>query len=1079
MTGKGGGAAVGLLVSLLAVAPAGAQITRTAAVLETFAGGGRDLAPATGTAARHADFSLGGALAAAPDGAILVTVGEQVYRIASSSPATDSYGGRLLELVAGTAGIPDSQTPCPAPADGDLAALSCLGSTYSVTGVAFDSGGRLLIAEAEHKLLFRVSGSRLTAIAGQGSENTAEGVPAIQASLDGPLGLAASSEGAVFVSEVAPGSRYRIREIDAQGNIRTVVGGGQNSLSESILATAARLDSEPRFAATTTDLYYTDRPSGSAGARLRRVAGARVTTVTTLLADPLGLAVSQRGEVYISLGKPLAPRDPDALAQNYRVLRVLQGGRLQAVAGDGETRFAGDGCSPSLAGFSDPGPGALALTADGTLYISDGSSGRVRRLVNREVRLDKPDLRVGLAQFLGIGLAQSLDLRGTRVTVHLSLTDPEGLGSYDLQIAVDPLQEVDEAREADNDFPQDEAVSVHGDLRASLGYSTGPSSLPVVRSGDLSITATFSEPIQTAPSFRFEPRDRANPDGIPMTRIDDTTYRAVYPVNFADGSAVLDGLNRAQLLNATDRGGGSLRSIANDSIVFRTGPAGPDLRVSALSATTSAPTTSDRISIDLAVANDGTMESGPFQVRLLLSHALTEVLTFPSLAPLATAARPMALTIPPTRVPVTLTVVAQADPANAVREAFETNNELRQDIPIVAGPATALIDTVAGTDRQASAGDGGAAAAASLDSPTDVAATAEGKLYIAEAGRVREVDLGTGLIRTFAGGRSGRGRFGDGGPAAQASLFSPTGLALSPGGDLFIADSLDPLYASNLNEAVRRVEASSGDITSTPGLDTAQVPYRVAAGPAGEVLASLQSANRVAVLSGTVPGLPAVAASPRGVRIDASRVAFVGAAPGGDRTITEFNRATRTSSVVAGGGVGLPADGSTATDVTFQDLDGLEIDRATGSLLMTDASSGKLWRVDGTGATRTVRRIAGAGDLASPGDGGPALEARLAGPSGISADPAPARAGVLYVAETLANRVRRIVDPSRLSPTDDRPDRAQDTTAADAVAIGGAPKPGEIFPVRDVDYFELQATAGEAYTVAATSPSGASTTSWR
>src|SRR5207253_935458 len=45
-----------------------------------------------------------------------------------------------------------------------------------------------------------------------------------------------------------------------------------------------------------------------------------------------------------------------------------------------------------------------------------------------------------------------------------------------------------------------------------------------------------------------------------------------------------------------------------------------------------------------------------------------------------------------------------------------------------------------------------------------------------------------GIITTVAGS-GGPGHSGDGGPAVAAGLFRPTGLAVSPSGDLYIADS--------------------------------------------------------------------------------------------------------------------------------------------------------------------------------------------------------------------------------------------------------------------------------------------------
>ncbi len=87
------------------------------------------------------------------------------------------------------------------------------------------------------------------------------------------------------------------------------------------------------------------------------------------------------------------------------------------------------------------------------------------------------------------------------------------------------------------------------------------------------------------------------------------------------------------------------------------------------------------------------------------------------------------------------------------------------------------------------AGDGGPATSASLNTPVGLAIDAQGNLFIADQDnhRIRRVDARTGIIVTVAGnGVPAYG--GDGGPGILASLSSPAGLALLPGGDLLIAD---------------------------------------------------------------------------------------------------------------------------------------------------------------------------------------------------------------------------------------------------------------------------------------------------
>ena len=100
-----------------------------------------------------------------------------------------------------------------------------------------------------------------------------------------------------------------------------------------------------------------------------------------------------------------------------------------------------------------------------------------------------------------------------------------------------------------------------------------------------------------------------------------------------------------------------------------------------------------------------------------------------------------------------------------------------------------IITTVAGDGTFDYGGDGGQATQAQLASPNDIALGTDGTLYIADSynNRIRRVGP-DGIITTVAGdGTDGYG--GDGGPAAQAPLSRPNGIAIGPDGNLYIADT--------------------------------------------------------------------------------------------------------------------------------------------------------------------------------------------------------------------------------------------------------------------------------------------------
>ncbi len=101
------------------------------------------------------------------------------------------------------------------------------------------------------------------------------------------------------------------------------------------------------------------------------------------------------------------------------------------------------------------------------------------------------------------------------------------------------------------------------------------------------------------------------------------------------------------------------------------------------------------------------------------------------------------------------------------------------------------ITTVAGNGTVSFSGDGGPATSASINIPYGVAVDSAGNLYIADTGnnRIRKVSGGT--ITTVAG--NGTASFsGDGGPATSASINEPWAVAVDSAGNLYIAD-----YANN------------------------------------------------------------------------------------------------------------------------------------------------------------------------------------------------------------------------------------------------------------------------------------------
>ena len=143
------------------------------------------------------------------------------------------------------------------------------------------------------------------------------------------------------------------------------------------------------------------------------------------------------------------------------------------------------------------------------------------------------------------------------------------------------------------------------------------------------------------------------------------------------------------------------------------------------------------------------------------------------------------------------------------------NNEVRK---VSAG----VITRVAGTGAPGNTGDDGPATEAQLNRPFGVAVTPDGGFLIADSGNsvVRKVSA-AGVITRVAGTGT-PGNTGDDGPATDAQLFSPFAVAVTPDGGFLIADSG--------NNVVRKVSAA-GVITRVAGTGAPGTPATTAPPP--------------------------------------------------------------------------------------------------------------------------------------------------------------------------------------------------------------------------------------------------------
>ncbi|MDE1156235.1 MAG: Ig-like domain repeat protein [Acidobacteriaceae bacterium] len=214
-----------------------------------------------------------------------------------------------------------------------------------------------------------------------------------------------------------------------------------------------------------------------------------------------------------------------------------------------------------------------------------------------------------------------------------------------------------------------------------------------------------------------------------------------------------------------------------------------------------------------------------------------------------------------------------------------------------------LVHTVAGSGVAGFSGDGGAATQARVRNPVALATMPDGSLLIADAGNHRIRRLQAGTLTTFAGnGEEGFG--GDGGPATNALLDTPEGVAVTADGRVLIADSHNHRL---------RVVSTDGTISTLAG--TGQRGYAGDGGAA--VLAKLSLPRGVAVL-------------PDG------RIVFADA----DNQRLRVVATDGTISTLVGSGVqGDAGEGSGASLATVNSVHGVAISPVNGAAAFADSSN--------------------------------------------------------------------------------------------------------------------------------------------
>jgi len=640
----------------------------------------------------------------------------------------------------------------------------------TVKRVTMDGSGNLYFSSGH--AVFKISSSgTLTLVAGNSRPGfSGDGGPATAAQLNSPQGIAVDSQGNLYIADQV---NNRVRMVTAQGAISTFAGDGALG--------------QPRFL-------------GDAG-----------PAIAAHLNLPGGVAVDRSGNVYI------------ADTGDNSIRKVGTNGIINTIAGNGWGGLGGDTLPATGSVLLQPED--VFVDASGNVYIADTGNAAVREITastgiinyiagNCTITSTSTDTNTGETCTIGYAGDGGLANQGGLVEPYALAVDSSG-NVYIAEPTDGRIREVSTVKgNIDiNTIVGNGTLGFSGDGGAATSAELNrPTGLAIDGSGNIYIADSINNRIRVAKSGG---------------NISTFAGNGGYSYSGDGGAATSAQLNAPHSVAADSAGNYYIADAGNN--VVRKVSAGGAITTFAGNGTAAfggdgAAATSAQLNgpQGVAVDNAGNVyiaDTGNSRVREVSGGNISTVAGsgtpgFGGDGGAATGAKLYS--------PVGLAVDAKGNLYIA-----DTNNSAIRKV------SNGTISTVAGNGLQGYAGDGGPASSAQLNDPQGVALDSAGNLYITDTLNyaIRQVSP-NGNISTIAG-NGVAGYTGDGGPAKQAQLTYPTGIAVDSAGDIFFGDA---------GASVRKIYAN-GTISTIAG--NGSIGYTGDGGPAAS--ASLDGPAGIAV----------------------------------------------------------------------------------------------------------------------------------------------------------------------------------------------------------------------------------------